>query len=162
LVVDADGLNALSRIPRWWTSDLDLVVTPHPGEMARLTGLSIAEIQRDRVGVARRYAQKWKVVVVLKGAGTIVATPDGRIFVNPTGGPNLATAGTGDVLTGTIAGLVAQGMSTEEAAVAGVYLHGLAGDLAAQTLGEVGTVASDLLPLIPKARLAIMTRKDDT
>lgn len=154
-VVDADGLNALSRHPEWWKDAPTLVLTPHPGEMSRLTGRSIGEIQSDRVGTAREFSALWQCVVVLKGAGTIVARPDGQACVNPTGGPNLATGGTGDVLSGIIGGLLAQGVGAWDAAVAGAYLHGLAGDRIAATLGDAGTLAGDLLREIPKARLAI-------
>jgi len=125
-------------------------LTPHPGELARLCGLTAAEVQADRVGLALEKAKAWGVILVLKGAGTLTATPDGRLWVNPTGNPGLATAGTGDVLAGVIGGLLAQGLSAEEAAVAGVYLHGAAGDCAAEELGEVGMIAGDLLPRLPK------------
>lgn len=154
-VVDADGLNALSRLPEWWKDAPALVATPHPGEMARLTGLPISEIQSDRVGIARRYAARWQSIVVLKGAGTVIAHPDGRARINPTGGPNLATGGTGDVLSGTIGGLIAQRLSLWDASVAGTYLHGMAGDMLAQELGDAGTLAGDLLRQIPRARSAL-------
>jgi ADP-dependent NAD(P)H-hydrate dehydratase / NAD(P)H-hydrate epimerase len=154
-VFDADGLNALSGLQNWWETKAKLVITPHPGEMSRLTGLSIQDIQSDRVSTAQRFATEWEVVVVLKGAGTIVASPDGEVSINGTGGPNLATAGTGDVLSGIIGGLLAQGVDTFDAAVAGVYLHGRAGDLVREDLGDVGTIASDLLRMIPKARLSL-------
>jgi NAD(P)H-hydrate epimerase len=159
-VWDADGLNALAQLDEWWRADVSMVLTPHPGEMARLTGLSIREIQADRLGTARRFTERWGKTVVLKGAGTIVASPDGRAVVNPTGGPNLATAGTGDVLSGMIGGLLAQKASPWEAAVCGVYLHGLAGDMVREQLGDAGTVAGDLLPLIPRARLRIAAAKE--
>jgi NAD(P)H-hydrate epimerase len=154
-VIDADGLNALSRLPGWWTDLPTLVLTPHPGEMSRLTSLSIAEIQSDRVAVARRFAAEWRSIVVLKGAGTVIAHPDGRARINPTGGPNLATGGTGDVLSGIIGGLLAQRLTPWDAAVAGVFLHGLAGDRVAGRLGDAGTLAGDLLHEIPKARAAL-------
>jgi hydroxyethylthiazole kinase-like uncharacterized protein yjeF len=155
-VIDADGLNALSRIDGWWESRFPLVVTPHPGEMSRLTGLSIEQIQGDRLAVAREHAEKWSAVVVLKGAGTVVASPQGQARINRTGGPNLATAGTGDVLSGIIGGLLAQGCTPFDAAVAGVYLHGRAGDIVGERLGNAGTVAGDLLPAIPLARQSIL------
>lgn len=155
-VIDADGLNALARIPEWWESVTHTVLTPHPGEMSRLTGLSIAQIQADRLAVARRFAAQWGNVVVLKGAGTIVALPSGEASVNPTGGPNLATGGTGDVLSGIIGGLMAQQCPPDEAALAGVFLHGFAGDMAAENSGDAGTLAGDLLPLIPRARSRIL------
>jgi NAD(P)H-hydrate epimerase len=149
-VVDADGLNALAEqrklIPRITAR---LVMTPHPAEMSRLTGLSIAEIEADREGVALRFAKEWKQVVVLKGAGTVIAAPDGRIRVNPHRTAALASAGTGDVLAGIIGGLLAQKMDPFSAAVTGVFLHGEAGQEASSRLGEAGVLASDLLPLLP-------------
>jgi len=153
VVVDADALNALSQIPEWWRSKASMVVTPHPGEMSRLTELKIEAIQADRVGTALRYAAEWGHVVVLKGAGTVVATPDGTASINPTGGPNLATAGTGDVLSGAIGGLLAPGCSPFDAAVCGVYLHGVAGDMLREEYGDAGTIASDLHAALPLARL---------
>lgn len=155
-VVDADGLNALAQLPDWWNTDAKLVLTPHPGEMSRLTGLSIDEIQNDRLAIARRFARQWGEIVVLKGAGTVVASPDGEAVINPTGGPNLATGGTGDVLSGIIGGLLAQGCPTWEAAVAGVYLHGRAGDLLRAEYGDAGTLAGDIPDLIPIARLSVL------
>lgn len=155
-VIDADGLNALSRINGWWQSELALVLTPHPGEMSRLTGMTIEQIQSDRLAVAREHAKKWGAVVVLKGAGTVVASPEGAARINPTGGPNLATAGTGDVLSGIIGGLLAQGCTPFDAAIAGTYLHGHAGDIVSKRFGNAGTVAGDLLPAIPLARQSIL------
>lgn len=152
-VIDADGLNLLAAagVERHLREGCGpLILTPHPGELARLCGLTAAEVQADRVGLALEKAKAWGVILVLKGAGTLTATPDGRLWVNPTGNPGLATAGTGDVLAGVIGGLLAQGLSAEEAAVAGVYLHGAAGDCAAEELGEVGMIAGDLLPRLPK------------
>lgn len=155
-VIDADGLNALSSIDRWWEVEANLVVTPHPGEMSRLTGISIADIQQDRLHVALSHAARWRKVVVLKGAGTVIASPEGDAVINSTGGPNLATAGTGDVLTGVIGGLLTQGLPPFDAAVSGVYLHGRAGDLLRDELGDVGTVAGDLIDTLPQARLSIL------
>lgn len=158
LVVDADGLNALAGHTEIFSRvKAPLVLTPHPGEMARLTGLSTAEIQHDRLGVAERAAREWPAVVVLKGARTVVAAPDGRTFINPTGNPGLATGGTGDVLTGIIAGLLAQGLPATEAAAVGVYLHGLAGDLAARRQGQRGVIAGDLLTLLGEALQEVET-----
>lgn len=161
IVIDADGLNALCHIDRWWDEIGPAVLTPHPGEMSRLTGVPISEIQSDRLATASAQAKNWGATIVLKGAGTVVASPDGALTINPTGGPNLATAGTGDVLSGIIGGLLAQGSPPYEAATVGVYLHGLAGDLVARTLGDAGTLASDLLSRVPEARHAIILSMGD-
>ncbi len=134
LVVDVDALNILAAAgapAAWPRRDAAAILTPHPGEMARLAGLSTAEVQRDRIGLARRYAVQHGVTLVLKGARTVVAAPDGRVFVNVTGHPGMATGGSGDVLTGLIAGLLAQGLDAVQAAAFGVYLHGQAGERAA-------------------------------
>jgi NAD(P)H-hydrate epimerase len=155
-VIDADGLNALSKLERWWERRGRIILTPHPGEMSRLTGIPTSEIQRNRLSVARDHAARWKHTVVLKGAGTIVAHPDGRVAVNTTGSGNLATGGTGDVLSGVIGGLLAQGCDTWQAAVAGTYLHGRAGDMLAEETGMSGTLAGDLPARIPLARRAIL------
>ncbi|SMF52863.1 NAD(P)H-hydrate epimerase [Paenibacillus barengoltzii] len=134
LVVDADALNILAAAgapAAWPRREAATILTPHPGEMARLAGLSTAEVQRDRIGLARSYAVQHGVTLVLKGARTVVAAPDGRVFVNVTGHPGMATGGAGDVLTGLIAGLLAQGLDAVQAAAFGVYLHGQAGERAA-------------------------------
>ena len=150
LVIDADALNMLATKRTWQAGrKAATVFTPHPGEMARLTGLSVAELQADRLGVARRFAKEWQVTVVLKGAGTVIATPDGQAYINLTGNPGMATAGMGDVLAGVIGGLIAQGSPVTEAAVLGTYIHGMAGDLVASRQGPVGMIASDLLRMIP-------------
>ncbi len=152
LVVDADGLNALAQAPKWWKSlPGPAILTPHPGEMARLLDSSVKEIEEDRVGTVVRAAQKWGQVVVLKGAHSLVAAPDGRLTISPFANPGLATAGTGDVLAGAIVGFLAQGLLPYQAAIAGVFLHGLAGEMARQEVGETGMVAGDLLPLLPQA-----------
>ena len=129
------------------------VFTPHPGEMARLTGKTIAEIQSHRVEVAREFSQQFGVTLVLKGFRTLIASPDGQVWVNPTGNPGMATGGTGDVLTGLTAGLLAQfpAHPVGEVATAAVYLHGLAGDLAAEEFGQQSMLAGDLLEKIPRA-----------
>ena len=126
-------------------------MTPHPGEMSRLLGRSINSIQADRLAAARQAAAKFNAIIVLKGQGTVVASPDGRSYTNKTGNPGLATGGTGDVLTVMIAGLIGQGLSAYDAAVTGVYLHGLAGDLATKEKGETSLIASDLVEMIPYA-----------
>ncbi len=153
IVVDADGLNVLaSSSESWWNEfSSGAVLTPHPGEMARLTGLSTKDIQEHRVEIAVDSAVKWRKIVVLKGAFTVVAYPDGRSRLSPFANPAMATAGTGDVLAGTIAGLLAQGVAPEEAAALGVYLHGLAGQRAGEEFGSAGMLAGDLLPELPRA-----------
>jgi len=157
LVVDADALTALAAEPGSLARSgvAARVLTPHVGEMARLTGLTADEIENDRIDVARRYAGRWQTVVVLKGAPTVIAAPDGAATVNPTGNPGLATAGTGDVLTGAIAALLAQGLAPADAATLGVYVHGLAGDLAAAERGTQGMVAGDVAEMLPQALLAL-------
>jgi NAD(P)H-hydrate epimerase len=155
LVVDADGLNALAAAGEGWWRALPsgTILTPHPGEMARLMGEGVTakEVQIDREGIARRMAAQWNVVLLLKGAFTVVAEPGGRVMVLPFANPALATAGSGDVLAGAVVGLQAQGMGPFEAAVAGAYLHGLAGELAAAELGATGVVAGDLPQQLPLA-----------
>ena len=152
VVIDADGLNNLSKVEGWWKElAAPAVITPHPGELSRLTGLPVEEIQSDRLAVARGYAGEWGVTVVLKGANTVVAAPDGRARLSPFANPGLASGGTGDVLAGAIVGLIAQGLDTYEAASLGVYLHGLAGERVREELGSAGMVASDLLPALPRA-----------
>ena len=155
LVVDADALNALAASgAQWWTAlPPDTILTPHPGEMARLIGAGTTskDVQADRWGISRAMAAPWGAVVVLKGAFTVVAAPDGRQVVLPFANPGLATAGSGDVLAGAIVGLRAQGVPAFEAALAGAYLHGLAGELARQDLGDMGMVAGDLPSRLPQA-----------
>jgi hydroxyethylthiazole kinase-like uncharacterized protein yjeF len=150
LVLDADALNILASTPKWWQPlAADAILTPHPGEMARLTGMPVAEIQADRLGTAKKWAAEWHKTVVLKGAYTVIASPEGKTAVSPFANPGLASAGSGDVLTGAIAGLVAQGLPLFEAAAAGVYLHGQAGERVKERLGDAGMIASDLLPELP-------------
>ncbi len=151
MVVDADGINALAGSAFEGGGRLR-VLTPHPGEMARLTGKPIEEIQGDRVAAARGFATEHHVVLVLKGYRTLIAFPDGRVWINPTGTPALATGGTGDILTGTIAGFLGQFPDRPDRAVAAaVYVHGLAGELGAAELGEKSLVATDLLRYYPAA-----------
>ncbi len=150
LVLDADALNTLAKTPRWWQRLGDnAILTPHPGEMSRLAGMTVEEVQSDRVGVATKVAREWHKTVVLKGAYTVIATPDGCPRISPVANPGLASAGTGDVLTGVIAGLVAQGLTLADAATCGVYLHGEAGEMVRKKLGDAGMVATDLLPVLP-------------
>ena len=152
IVIDADGLRHLSQIVNWHKKIIvPAVLTPHPGEMSALTGLSREEIQADRQAVAEKYAKQWGHVVVLKGAFTVIASPDGRIAIIPVATPALARAGTGDVLAGLIVGLRAQGVDAYEAAVAGAYLHAQAGLRAAEELGTTASVlARDVLAAIPE------------
>ncbi|MCS7282188.1 MAG: NAD(P)H-hydrate dehydratase [Anaerolineae bacterium] len=152
LIVDADGLNILAELPGWPSLlPPQTILTPHPGEMARLMKSTVAEVQADRVEVARRQAREWGHIIVLKGAFTVVAAPDGRTVIEPFANPALATGGTGDVLAGTIVALRAQGLGPFEAAAAGAYLHGLAGELARSSLGRAGVAAGDLPARLPEA-----------
>jgi hydroxyethylthiazole kinase-like uncharacterized protein yjeF len=152
LIVDADALNILAGLEKWWQLlPPDCILTPHPGEMARLMASTIKEVQAQRLEIAGEMAHRWQQVVLLKGAHTIVAAPDGRTMVLPFANPALAKAGSGDVLAGTIVGLRAQGLGAFEAAVAGAYLHGLAGELARENLGAAGVVAGDLVGYLPLA-----------
>jgi NAD(P)H-hydrate epimerase len=152
LVIDADGLNILAGLEDWPSLlPPETILTPHPGEMARLMDGSIRAVQENRVATAQSQAAEWRQVVVLKGAHTVVAGPDGRIVIEPFANPGLATAGTGDVLSGAIAALRAQGLQAFEAAAAGAYLHGLAGEVARREIGAAGMVAGDVLAYLPEA-----------
>ncbi len=152
VVLDADGLNAFEGRSNELIGDRALVVTPHPGEMARLAGITVAQVQAQRLEVARDFAAYHRVTLVLKGNRTLVAFPDGAVFVNTTGNPGMATGGTGDILTGMIAGIWAQHLDdAREAVLAAVFLHGLAGDLARQRVGEHSLVATDILVALPEA-----------
>lgn len=151
-VLDADGLNAAAGLlsagqPLPHPAGA-LVLTPHPGEMARLTGLSTGAVNADREGIARRFAQQWDAVVLLKGMSTIIAAPDGRCFVNPTGNPGLARGGSGDALAGILAALLACGLEAAEAAACAAWLHGAAADRAAAQWGEYGMLPQDLFPAL--------------
>ena len=150
MVVDADGLNALDT--KNLRGPAPRILTPHPGEMARLTNSRVADVQADRIGRARTFAQERGVYTVLKGNRTVIASPDGRVWINPTGSPAMATGGTGDVLTGMIAGLLAQFPDQLEAALlAAVYLHGRTGELGAARMGEKALIATDLFAFLPEA-----------
>jgi NAD(P)H-hydrate epimerase len=152
-VVDADGLNAFEgRNKELNGAGRSLVITPHPGEMARLVGCSIADVQADRLGVSRKFARERQVIVVLKGHRTLVVRPDGEAWVNTTGNPGMSTGGTGDILTGMAAGLMAQNpQGVLSGVLAAVHLHGLAGDVMRETVGEHSMVATDLLKGLPEA-----------
>jgi NAD(P)H-hydrate epimerase len=153
MVVDADGLNAFQgRTEELKGKGRTLVITPHPGEMARLAGSSVAEVQKDRLGVARKFAREHELIVVLKGHRTLVVRPDGEAWVNTTGNAGMATGGTGDLLTGLVAGFMAQHPNNIQGAVlAAVHLHGLSGDVMRETVGEYSLVATDLLLGLPEA-----------
>lgn len=156
LVVDADGLNALAGDPDALRGrGAPAILTPHPGEMARLAGLGgAAEVQADRVAVAARFAEETGTVLVLKGYGTVV-TDGQQLYVNRTGNPGMATGGTGDVLTGLIAGLLCQGLSAFDAARLGTFVHGLAGDVGAESVGELSLTAEDVLQGLPEVLMAM-------
>jgi ADP-dependent NAD(P)H-hydrate dehydratase / NAD(P)H-hydrate epimerase len=162
LVIDADGLNALASASSWSApAGVLRVLTPHPGEMARLEGISTAEVQADRVQVARSFAQRHAVVLVLKGQRTLLAFPDGEVWVNPTGTPALATGGSGDILTGMIAGMIAQFPNDVPRAIAAaVYLHGRAAELGAAVVGEKCLLATDVLRFLPAAIQDVLTKAD--
>lgn len=154
VVIDADALTALAGHTEILAAmQAQKVLTPHPGEMARLTGLEIAEIEADRINIAKKYAEQWQAIVVLKGAPTVIGCPNGTVYVNSTGNSSLATGGSGDVLTGIIAGLAAQEISLQEAAICGVYLHGLAAEL---TGIDIGLAAGELAALLPQAREQVL------
>jgi len=153
IVLDADGLNAFEgRSAELNGKAGSIVITPHPGEMARLLGDTVAAVQRDRINVARTFAHEHELIVVLKGHRTLIAHPDGTVWVNTTGNPGMATGGTGDILTGMVAGLIAQNPEhIVEAVIAAVHLHGLAGDVARESMGEHSLVATDLVKALPEA-----------
>ncbi len=156
LVIDADGLNCLATdMTMLQHARVPVVLTPHPGEMARLLGSTNAEVQTQRLAVARDFAKRHGCFLVLKGANTVIAAPDGRAWVNSTGNPGMASGGMGDVLTGIISGLLAQGYPPEEACGLGVFLHGHVGDMAAEERGEIGIVARDLIERLPSGLRAL-------
>lgn len=150
MVIDADGLNALAgEVDALKSLNDKKVLTPHPGEMGRLTGLTSADVQLDRVGVAVGFAEKHGCYLALKGARTLLAEPGGMIYLNPTGNPSLSSGGSGDVLTGLIAGFLARRWPVSKAALAGIYLHGLSADLLAEDMGKAGLLAGELLDVVP-------------
>jgi len=151
MVIDADGLNAIAgrNILPFKKNNQEIILTPHLGEMSRLTGLKIDEIIDFPVEVAKKYAKMWECVLVLKGATTIIASPDERVYINTTGNKGLATAGTGDVLAGMIAGFCVQGIGALEAAICGVYFHGRCADIVKENIGSQSLKAQDLLTVIP-------------
>lgn len=162
LVLDADGLNACAgNTDKIKAYRGEMILTPHPGELSRLIEKSTAEIAANRIEIARETAAAFSTVLVLKGGPTIIALPDGRVFINSTGNAGMATAGSGDVLTGVVAAFLAQGLSAAQAAIAGVYVHGLAGDLAKNELGEMGVLAGDILRFVPNAILELQGGSDE-
>jgi hydroxyethylthiazole kinase-like uncharacterized protein yjeF len=159
LVIDADGVTAVASRPEILKECKGpVVLTPHPGEMARLVGITPKKVQDDRIGVAKDFARQYGCIVVLKGNRTVIATPDEKVYINPTGNPGMASGGTGDVLTGMIGGLIAQGLSPLEATLWGVYLHGLAGDIAVHTVGEISLIAGDIIDYLPDAFTEVKAR----
>ncbi|MBI5701324.1 NAD(P)H-hydrate dehydratase [Candidatus Saganbacteria bacterium] len=150
LIIDADALNVLNGDDLEKTN-LQIIITPHPGEMARLANLSIDYIQKNRLKIAKEFSKKWNAIIVLKGYNTVVASPFGLEYVNKTGNPGMATAGSGDVLTGIIASFVGQGLPIFDAVCLAVNIHGIAGDLSKKDKGEYGMIASDIIENIPYA-----------
>ncbi len=152
LVIDADGLNALAKNVHWLESKKqDIIITPHPGEMSRLSGKSIEEINEFPIQTALEFSRNYGVITVLKGTRTVIATPTGEVFININGNPGMATAGSGDVLTGVITSFIAQGFKPLDAAIFGVYIHGMAGDIMAESRGEHGLLAGDIVEGITRA-----------
>ncbi|MCL5020456.1 MAG: NAD(P)H-hydrate dehydratase, partial [Bacteroidetes bacterium] len=152
MVVDADALNAIAELPDvLHDTKADIVMTPHHGEFSRLTKLSASEVAGDRIEAARRFAREYGVTLVLKGFPTVIASKDGKVFVNVHGNPGMATAGSGDVLTGIVAALLGQKLSPIDAAITGVYLHSIAGDIALASKGIYSLIASDIIDNLPHA-----------
>lgn len=152
MVLDADALNCIADNPGILKKrKSDIIITPHPGEMGRLCGIPAKEVNADRVDAALSFAKKYGVITVLKGSGTIIASPNGQALLNTTGNSGMATGGSGDVLAGMTAGLLAQGKSAFDCAAAAVYLHGLAGDFAAEKLGKISMLPSDIIDYIAQA-----------
>lgn len=156
MVVDADGINCIAEnIEILNQGKGPIIITPHPGEMARLLNKDIQEIEKNRQYYSQYISEKYNIIVVLKGNKTIVTSPEGQTYINKTGNPGMATAGSGDVLTGIIASLLGQRLDPFDAAKLGVYLHGLAGDITRDRLGEYGMIASDIIEAIPYAIMGV-------
>ena len=163
MVIDADGLNALSKNIEWiFEKKSEVIITPHLGEMSRLSNMPIEKIEDNPIKIAKKFSAKWNVTLVLKGARTIIASPEGEVFISTKGNPGMATAGSGDVLTGIITGLMAQGLKPLKAAVTAVYLHGLTGDRVASEKGEYGLLAGDLVKALPYVIRDIVEGKTDS
>ncbi|MGH7731198.1 MAG: NAD(P)H-hydrate dehydratase, partial [Candidatus Eiseniibacteriota bacterium] len=162
LVIDADGLSAFEGLAdALGRAQAPRVLTPHLGEMGRLTGVASETLEATRIDAAPEWARRWRSVVVLKGAPTVTASPEGAVTVNPTGNPGMATVGMGDVLAGVIAALIAQGLSPFDAARLGAYAHGMAGDLVAAEKGQYGIVAGDVAEAMPGALFALGQLRDE-
>lgn len=162
LLLDADALNILSGIKGWdKILQHEAILTPHPGEMSRLTGLPVDEIQNNREETAKKYAKIWNKTIVLKGAETVIANPQGEVFTCPFANPLLATAGTGDVLAGVIAGFLAQGLSLTDASIVGVYIHGMAGENLKEKFGDRGATADDLVGILPSVFKTLLRRSSN-
>lgn len=162
LVLDADALNVLARDSAALTGrdgGRAVIITPHPGEMARLVGRSTEEVQANRIDIARNFATGRHLYVILKGHRTLIATPDGKVFINPTGNPGMASGGSGDLLTGMIAAWLGQLLDTEAACKLAVFLHGLAGDLAEADDGELAMTATDIAGHLGDAVLELTARR---
>jgi holo-[acyl-carrier-protein] synthase len=157
VVLDADGLNCISKIGLniFNMRRFPTIITPHPGEFSRLLGISIKEIQKNRAEYAKYVSTNYGIITVLKGAGTVVSNPKGEVYINTTGNPGMATAGSGDVLTGIIASFIGQGIDAYKASILGVYCHGLAGDIAKEEKGEYGMIARDILESIPSSIMLV-------
>lgn len=157
IVADADGITIIAQNLKILKElKAPIVLTPHPGEMSRLIGKTGEDVQKNRIGVARDFSSMYNVYTVLKGARTVISTPDGRVFINPTGNPGMASGGMGDVLTGIIGGFLAQGYSPADACVLGVFSHGLSGDFVAHKMGEVGIIAGDVANCLPETLREIL------
>jgi len=151
LIIDADAINCIAEnVNILKKKKVPAILTPHPGEMAGLCDMTTLDIQADRIGIASQFAKSHDVILILKGAQTVISLPDGRSFICPTGNPGMASGGMGDVLTGMIAGFCAQGFSPEKASLAGVYIHGLCADILSKDIGAFGFVATDMIQIIPK------------
>jgi NAD(P)H-hydrate epimerase len=161
LVLDADALNAFAHAPELLVGPegRDVIITPHPGELARLVGVTTADVQANRIEIAQGFAETHQLYVVLKGHRSLIATPEGHVFVNPTGNPGMATGGMGDLLTGMVAAWLAQLLDAEAACKLAVYLHGLAGDLTEAEKGEVALTPSDVLARLGDAVAELMGRR---
>lgn len=153
IIIDADGINSLKgHTDIFYEKKSDIIITPHPGEMMRLANIESKDIiEKNRIEFAQSFSTKYRIFLVLKGVPTIIATPEGHVYINPTGNPGMASAGTGDVLTGIISGLLAQNKSPLQSCLLGVYIHGLAGDIASKSIGQISLTASDIIDNIPNA-----------